>query len=216
MTYEERKKKCNGESSDEENRESKKQRSLICVWDLSRLKGGFCFFFSKFLQVHSGVHRWDNELWKGFIFTNMENEMVKVDAECQLLIEEHIELCVVGKVLLSKCINSDAFRTVMKTVSKLRLIRQVTISLSYVLTKFGLWSQVRGLLDKGLVILISLIAAAQPSELVFTYVSFWVQINYVPFKCITKVMTIKLGSTLWQVKTVDCEGFTNWVREWLR
>lgn len=163
------------------------------------------------------------DLWKELVLTGDEDTVVPVADDCPFLSLETVDLCVVGRLLLSKKINVEAFHSVMKSIWHVHQgtqIRSAGENLFVIqfhsradkcrVLNSGPWS-----FDKGLLVLVAPGASDQLSDLCFTKVSFWVQIHNVPFKCLNRDMAMQLGNCLGKMERVDCEGQQNWVGAFL-
>lgn len=79
--------------------------------------------------------------------------------------------------------------------------------------RVGPWS-----FDKSLIALVIPTAKDDPTKVLFKSVSFWAQIQNVPFRYMTRSMAVKLGRSIGPVEDVAGDGSEDWIGPiiWIR
>ncbi|KAL5806119.1 hypothetical protein ACOSQ4_028852 [Xanthoceras sorbifolium] len=122
-----------------------------------------------------------------------------------------LALCLVGKILTTKLINRDAFRTIIPKIWRttqtfiIENVKENVFVFQFqnqadkrrVLTG-GPWS-----FDKCLIVLEEPLGDGKFLEMGFTNVQFWVQLHNVPLVCMTKEIGWALGNKIGRVTDID-------------
>lgn len=138
---------------------------------------------------------------------------MQIPQDSLLLNFENVHLCLVGKLLSSKRVNTEAFRSVMRSLWKVHFSTRIdyvgdnlfVCQFRSIMEKQRILSSSPWVFDNSLLVLNLPKVNAQVSDLTFTHAPFWVLIHNVPINGLTVAMAKLLGSRIDEVEAVDEE-----------
>lgn len=136
-----------------------------------------------------------------------------VRAVSQTLKEEDFQFCLVGKVLAPRLVNIEAFKKVMKSVWKVNrstVIDCIGENIFFIkflngIEKNRVFNNGPWFFDKSLILLDKLETNVRPQDLMFKYVSIWVQLHSLPLMCFSRETIWQLGLRLGEVEDVEMD-----------
>lgn len=164
------------------------------------------------------------EKWRSLSLRADETVTISAKEQSELMLEENIGLCVVGKVCTSKKINVEVSRTVMRDIWGMHINTRIELAgFNLFVLQFRSMAEKNRIIrsgpltfDKRFIVIKSPRVDDQSIGMSFTHETFWLQIHNMPFQCMIKAMALKLGATVGEV--VDLDGFEwdNWTGPFIR